>query len=176
MSSPFHVVGKAHEAPEGIDFVWFVYGSSLDREAFAAWASQHGYRLPDLSKARPARLRGFRLAFDAPSRSWGGAVASLVESPGDHVEGLALPLPGEARGLVDHKEGAISGLYAPFHVSLDPVDGGAPLSAVAYRSAPARRLPSEEVPSPAYLEVLLKGARQVGLSPEWVARLESLRR
>jgi hypothetical protein len=176
MGPPLNVVGKAHEAPSSGAFVWFVYGSSLDREAFAAWAGEHGYRLPDFSQARRAHLRGFRLSFDAPSRSWGGAVASLVESAGDVVEGLAVRMPGEARGLVDHKEGAISGLYVPFEVSVDPSDGGAPFSALAYRTAPARRLPGEEHPSPAYLDVLLRGARASGLSPEWVARLESLRR
>jgi len=33
------VVGKAHEdARAGAPFVWFIYGSSLDRDAFAHWA------------------------------------------------------------------------------------------------------------------------------------------
>jgi len=176
MSPPLNVVGKAHEAKRSGDFVWFVYGSSLDAEAFGAWAAQHGYRVPDLSRGRPSRLRGFRLAFDALSRSWGGAVASLLEAPGDTVEGLALPVPGDARGLVDHKEGAVSGLYAPFDVSLEPLGGGAPVAAVAYRTAEERRLRAEGAPSPGYLAALIRGARASGLSPQWVARLESLGR
>jgi len=176
MGAPAAGMAKVLEAGDPGAFVWFVYGSSLDREAFAAWAKEHGYRVPDFSGARRATLDGFRLSFDAPSRSFGGAVASLVESPGDSVEGLALPMPAEARGLVDHKEGAVSGLYVPFPVSLRPLDGGAPIAAVAYRTAPARRLAGEDSPAPAYLDVLLRGARASGLSPEWVARLESLRR
>jgi len=176
MSTPLSVVGKAHEAGASGDFVWFVYGSSLDREAFAEWASAHGYRVPDLSAGRPARLSGFRLAFDTASRSWGGAVASLLPSAGDAVEGLAVPMPGSARGLVDHKEGAVSGLYEPLEVTLEPLAGGGPLRAVAYRTVPARRLPAEAAPSPRYLDVVLRGARASGLSPAWVARLESLRR
>jgi len=170
------VVGRGGEAGSPGPFVWFVYGSSLDRDGFAAWAAEHGYRLPDFSGAQRVRLAGFRLSFDAPSRSFGGAVASLVESPGDAVEGLAVPMPAEARGLVDHKEGVMSGLSVPFPVVLDPLDGGAPIHALAYRTAPARRLLAEERPSPAYLDVVLRGARASGLSPEWVARLESLRR
>jgi hypothetical protein len=176
MGSPLSVVGKAHESAAGGDFVWFVYGSSLDREAFAEWAAEHGYRVPDLSAGRPARLPGYRLAFDTASRFWGGAVASLVPSSADAVEGLAVPMPGAARGLVDHKEGAISGLYEPFEVTLEPLDGGGPFRAIAYRTVPARRLPSEAPPSPRYLDVVLRGARASSLSPEWVARLESLRR
>jgi hypothetical protein len=173
MATPLNVVGRAHEAGAGAAFTWFVYGSSLDREAFAAWAADHGYAVPDLTAARPARLPGYRLAFDAPSRMWGGPVASLVEAPADHVEGLALPMPGASRGLVDHKEGAISGLYVPFAVTLETAGG--PVPAVAYRVAPARRLPADGPPAPAYLEALVRGARAVGLSAGWIARLESLR-
>lgn len=166
------VVGKAHEARAGAPFVWFIYGSSLDRDAFAHWAGEHGYHLPDFTGARPARLVGFRLAFDVQSRFWGGAVASLREEPGDVVEGLALPMPGEARGLVDHKEGAISGLYAPFAVEVRPFDGDAPIAAVAYRAV--RTLDRETAPSRAFVETLIKGARASGLSAAWVGRLSAL--
>ena len=167
------VVGKAHEdARAGAPFVWFIYGSSLDRDAFAAWAKEHGYRVPDFSGARAARLDGFRLAFDVQSRFWGGATASLKEAPGDSVEGLALPMSGDARGLVDHKEGAISGLYTMMPVSVTPLAGGDAFPAVAYRAArPADR---EFPPSRAFVETLVKGARASGLSAAWIDRLTRL--
>jgi hypothetical protein len=169
------VFGKAHEAKPAADFVWFVYGSSLDRAAFAEWAEGHGYQVPDLARARPARLPGYRLAFDAVSRHWGGAVASLTEAPADWVEGLAVPMPGAARGLVDHKEGAVSGLYEPFEVTLRAGDGQE-IPALAYRTAAARRLPAEAPPAAAWLEVVRRGARAAGLSEEWLARLERIGR
>jgi hypothetical protein len=167
------VVGKAHEAGGGSPFVWFIYGSSLDLDAFRVWAGEHGYRVPDFSRALPARLDGFRLAFDVRSRFWGGAVASLVEDAGAHVEGVALPLPGDARGLVDHKEGAISGLYAPLGVTVTPLAGGEPIPAVAYRATSERRLAVEEPPSRAFLETLVRGARAFGLTPAWIASLSN---
>ncbi len=167
------VFGKAHEAKASSDFIWFVYGSSLDRAAFEEWAAGHGYAVPDLSGARPARLDGYRLSFDVVSRHWGGAVASLVPATGDWVEGLAVPMPGAARGLVDHKEGAVSGLFEPFEITIREADGRE-RPAVAYRSAPGRRLPSDAPPSPAYLDVLRRGARDSGLSAEWQARLSRL--
>lgn len=169
MSLP--VFGKAHESQAGADFTWFVYGSSLDRDAFAAWAAEHGYAVPDFSAGRPARLEGYRLAFDVLSRYWGGAVASLAEAPGRFVEGLAVPMPGASRGLAEHREGVISGLYEPLPVTLVPVGGGAPFPAIAYRAAPARRLPQDAPPAPRYLEVLVRGARASGLSAEWLAEL-----
>jgi len=174
MANPLNVVGRAHQAGAGPGFTWFVYGSSLDAEAFAAWARDHGYRVPDFSVARPARLTGWRLTFDAPSRMWGGPVASLTEAPGDEVEGLAVPMAGEARGLVDHKEGAVSGLYEPAAVTLETADG--PVPALAFRVAAARRLSQDGPPAPSYLEVMLRGARASGLSPAWIARLEALGR
>jgi hypothetical protein len=165
------VVGKAHEAQAGAPFIWFIYGSSLDRGAFAAWAEEHGYALPDFSRAYPAALEGYRLAFNVMSRFWGGAVASLEPHPGGRVEGLALPMPGAARGLVDHKEGAISGLYQPFPVEIAPLAGGTPVPAVAYRAVDTRKLPSEAPPSPAFVETLVRGAREFGLSEGYVAAL-----
>ena len=80
--------------------------------------------LPDFSAALPARLPGHRLAFVVASRYWGGATASLTPDPAAHVEGIALPMPAHARGLVDHKEGGISGLYEPFEVEVTPLAGG----------------------------------------------------
>ena len=175
MSLP--IVGKAHEAKAAAGpFHWFIYGSSLDRAAFAAWAEQHGYRVPDFSRAVPARLDGFRIAFDVRSNFWGGAVASLAEAPGQAVEGIALPLPAEARGLVDHKEGAISGLYVAQPVKVTPLAGGAPIDALAFRAAPEKRLAAEQPPSATFLETLIRGARDHALTDGWRAHLESLRR
>jgi len=166
------VVGKAHEATkQGAPFHWFIYGSSLDREAFAAWAKEHGYRVPDFAGAVPARLLGYRLSFDVRSKFWGGAVASLTPDTTASVEGIALPMPGDARGLVDHKEGAISGLFTALEVTVTPLAGGAPIRALAYRAADDRRLPAEETPSVTFVETIVKGGRAFGLSDDYLASL-----
>ncbi|MBS2032842.1 MAG: gamma-glutamylcyclotransferase [Deltaproteobacteria bacterium] len=168
------VVGKAHEASASSDFVWFIYASSLDKQAFAEWTAQHNYALPDFAGAFPARLSGFRLAFDVESRFWGGAVASLTEDASGIVEGLALPLPGSARALVEHKEGAISGLYVPFDVLVSPLAGGAPVKALAFRASPDRRLPQDAPPSKRFLETLVRGATSAGLSQTYLDGLKKL--
>ena len=128
--------------------------------------------MPDFAARAPARLDGFRLAFDVQSRFWGGAVASLREAPGESVEGLALPMPGDARGLVDHKEGAISGLYTMFPVELTPSTAAtrSPRSPIARRARVDRELP----PSRGFVETLVRGARASGLSAAWVDRLSRL--
>src|SRR5262249_30992500 len=146
-----------------------------DAAAFAAWAEQHGYRVPDLQAGVAARLADHRLAFDVESRFWGGAVATVTPAPGRSVEGIALPLPAEARGLVDHKEGAISGLFEAFTAQVEPLAGGPPIPSLVFRANPARRLPAERQPSPAFLETLIAGARAHRLGAAWIAELEALR-
>lgn len=169
------ISGAAHQAPAGADFVWFLYGSSLDREAFRSWAREHGYAEPDLGRGFPARLDGWRLAFDVVSRFWGGAVGSLVPAVGARVEGLALPMPGAARGLADHKEGAISGLYRATGVTVTRLSDQEPVEALAWVASPDRRLPAEGPPAAAWLETVIRGARAAGLSAGWIAELERLR-
>ena len=166
------VVGKAHEAQAGdAPFHWFIYGSSLDRVAFGEWAHEHGYQVPDFTAARAARLPGHRLAYDVLSRFWGGFVGHPVPAEGEFVEGIALPLPATARGLVDHKEGAISGLYEPFDAEVVPTDGGAPFVASVYRAVAARRAAKEQPPAPRWVETVVAGARAFGLSDEWMKKL-----
>lgn len=173
---PLPISGAVHEnQAAGADFVWFIYGSSLDREAFRAWAAEHGHAMPDFARAVPARLDGWRLCFDVSSRFWGGTVGSLAPAPGAGVEGLALPMPGSARGLADHKEGAVSGLYRPVEAMVAPLAGGAPIRAAVYVASPDRRLPAEQPPAAAWLETVIRGARAAGLSPEWIAELQRLR-
>jgi hypothetical protein len=87
------------------------------------------------------------------------------------VEGIALPMSGDARGLVDHKEGAISGLYEPLAVSLRTADGE--IAALAYRAARDRRLPSEEKPATKFVETLIRGGEAFGLSPAWISKLRA---
>ncbi len=165
------IVGSAHEQPAAESFTWFIYGSSLSKSAFRAWAERHHYPLPDFSRAIVARLPGYRLSFDIQSGFWGGAVASLSPAPGHAVEGIALPLPGASRVLVDHKEGALSGLYEAFAVTVTPLAGGAPIEALAYRSNPGRRLAGESAAAPSFVEALRAGAKEWGLSDSYQQEL-----
>lgn len=145
-------------------FDWFVYGSSLDFDALASWCKEHGYAVPDLSRAKPAELAGWRLAFNVRSNFWGGVVASMLPDPNSSVEGVVIPLPAEALGFVRHKEGVLSGLFE------EKKDG-----AMHFYTAASSRTVPEEKPAPRFLDTIVKGARDRGLSPEWIAKLEAMR-
>jgi hypothetical protein len=155
-------------------FDWFVYGSTLDFTALAAWCADHGYQVPDLSRVEPARLRGWRLVFNVRSNFWGGLVASLVPDERSTVEGILIPLPGTALGFVRHKEGVVSGLYEG-HDAIAETFGGESRPCRVHVASPGRVVP-EGPPSPRFLETLVRGARERGLSAEWIASLEEMGR
>lgn len=162
---------NAPQATAPGDFSWFVYGSTLDFDAFRAWCGEHGYRMPDLATVKPARLPGWRLAFNVRSNFWGGVVASLVPDPGAHVEGVLLPLPADSLGFVRHKEGVNSGLFDETKATCEVA--GEKRACLVYVASPSRVVP-ETAPAPRFLATILKGARERGLSPEWIASLEKL--
>ena len=114
--------------------MWLIYGSSLDREAFTHWAGEHGYRVPDFAGARPARLDGFRLAFDVQSRFWGGAVASFGRRPASRSRGWRCRWRATRAGSSITKRARSAGITM-FPVELVVTDGGDRIAAVTYRAA-----------------------------------------
>lgn len=162
---------NAPQATAGKPFHWFVYGSTLDFTAFKAWCEQHGYILPDVKSVAPAVLRDWRLAFNVRSNFWGGVVASVVPEKGAHVEGIVIPLPADSLGFVRHKEGVNSGLFEEKTATCEV--GGEPRECLVYAAAPSRVVP-EAKPAPQFLATIVKGAKERGLSKEWIATLESL--
>lgn len=162
---------NAPQATAGKDFTWFVYGSTLDFDAFRSWCEQHGYILPRIETVKPAKLRGWRLAFNVRSNFWGGVVASVVPHEGGVVEGVAIPLPATSLGFVRHKEGVNSGLFEEKTATCE-VDGES-RECLVYAAAPSRVVP-ESAPAPAFLKTIVKGAKERGLSKEWIESLEKL--
>jgi gamma-glutamylcyclotransferase len=162
---------NAPQATATADFAWFVYGSTLDFDAFQAWCEQHGYTLPDVKSVKPARLPGWRLAFNVRSNFWGGVVASVVPQDGSTVEGVLIPLKADALGFVRHKEGMMSGLFEEKTATCEV--GGEKKPCLVYTANPSRVVP-ESAPAPKFLATLVKGARERGLSAEWIAALEKL--
>ncbi len=102
----------------------------------------------------------------------GGAAGwrPLADAPGQRVFGKLFTLAGEDWPIVQHKEGAITGMCVEREV--DVIVDGVPVKAVAFITAPGRRNLDGPV-SPRFMEALERGARAAGL-PE--AYLDELRR
>jgi cation transport regulator ChaC len=143
---------------------YFAYSTILDPAAFEEWKDQHGYMDFVLPAARMAVARDIALAFDFPSRWWGGRVAGLEERPGAEVYGLIYRIRAEDWPILQHKEGAITGMCIEREVKV-VVDGGEE-TAIAFTTAPARRS-SEGPVSLRFLEALRRGAMSAGLPKEY---------
>jgi hypothetical protein len=60
---------------------FFAYGARMNTETMRN-------DVPDAVPIGPARLDGYRLVFNVPSRSWGGGAANAAPAPGGHLWGV----------------------------------------------------------------------------------------
>jgi gamma-glutamylcyclotransferase len=171
MDAHFDQVQKARALAHGSQpRNYFAYSTVLDRQAFEEWRTQHGYVDFELPAGKLAEARDLGLVFDFPSRWWGGRVASLADAPGQRVFGKLFTLAGEDWPIVQHKEGAITGMCVEREVEV--IVDGVPVKAVAFITAPGRRSLDGPV-SPRFMEALQRGASAAGLP---AAYLDELRR
>ena len=152
---------KAKEQPPRL---YFAYSTILDRAAFDQWRSEHGYMSFELPKGSLAEARDVALVYDFPSRWWGGRVAGLADQAGAAVQGVLFEIAGADWPIVQHKEGAITGMCIEREVRVGD------RTATAFTTAPARARRDGPV-SLRFVEALERGARAAGLPESWVQGL-----
>ncbi len=150
--------------------LYFGYSTILDRAAFEEWRAQHGYQDFQLPEGRVAKAEELTLVYDFPSRWWGGRVAGLAPAPGQAVWGRVFEIAERDWPVIQHKEGAVTGMCVERPVRL--LVEGQSLEATAFTTNPLRA--SAEGPvSPRFVEALARGAAAAGLPAEWVASLKA---
>lgn len=171
MDSHHEQVMKAREAAQGGTRLYFGYSTVLDPEAFATWRDQHGYDFFTLPEGKLGEALDTTLVFDFPSRFWGGRVAGLAPKPGETVHGKVYEIGAKDWPIVQHKEGAVTGMAveAPVKVRV----GGEVLEATAFVTNPSRQSSDGPV-SAQFVEALKRGAKAAGLPEAWTARLAEL--
>jgi gamma-glutamylcyclotransferase len=169
MDAHYEQVMDARAQAEGAaDRLYFAYSTVLDRAAFEEWRQQHGYEFFELPAGEPAEALDVTLAYDFPSRWWGGRVAGLVDRPGASVHGLLFRIPGKDWPIIQHKEGWVTHMCVerPARVRV----GGKEVEATAFATAPDRRSTDGPV-SARFVEALVRGAKAAGLPAAWVESL-----
>jgi gamma-glutamylcyclotransferase len=117
-----------------------------------------------------ALVRGFRLAFTAYSQEWEGGVADIVADPEGEVEGVLYPLEPRDHLRLEVAEGWQDPRYGRRQVHA-LLEDGSTVEAVA------REVESKEpsvAPSAAYLDAMIQGATDHGLSDgyiDWLLQL-----
>lgn len=141
---------------------YFAFASNMSSEEFGAWC-------PGAEFIAVAKLAGYRLDFTRYSEKRQGGVADVVASEGDEVWGALYELPEDELPALDRKESAPS-VYG--HEDVDVVTTpGERVRAMTYMVVD--KAPTE-APGRAYLELILKGARERELPADYLSALERI--
>ena len=108
------------------------------------------------------------MVFPRPDALWRGGVAGIEGDGAAVVEGVVYRLTARDRAALDLYESVAEGDYTHVDVTVRMNDG-ATVEAMAYLATPAPGGPF--APSPRYLDAIVSGAREHGLSSAWLAHL-----
>jgi gamma-glutamylcyclotransferase (GGCT)/AIG2-like uncharacterized protein YtfP len=144
--------------------LYFAYGSNMNR-------AQMVRRCPQSRSVSRAVLDGFSLEFPRVCDEWGGGVAGIEPDEQATVEGVLWQISADDLASLDGYEGIDEGEYTRCRVNVTQPDGG---SVEAWTYLAVAQAGAPFAPPPRYVQTMVTGAREHGLSPQWVARLESM--
>lgn len=117
-----------------------------------------------------ATLQDHELNFTGTSTMWGGGVADLNPAKGRVVEGVLWEITEADLKALDEYEGYPK-LYVRRNVEVETRDGRKAEAFVYFMARPG----TYKAPSRRYMQLLVSGAEEHGLSDEYTVRLEAIR-
>ncbi len=149
------------------DHVWyFAYGSNMQS------ATLRGRRGIDYRSALPARVPGWQLVLDKPPLlPVGESFANIVPTKDAEVLGVLFEMSPADYEHLESSEGVGFGSYQRVEVQAHPLQGSTG-PVLAYSLSSDRR--SSLLPSRRYMQLLIEGAREHGLPPDYVDFLAAL--
>jgi len=139
------------------------YGSNMNRGIFENRRGMHPVQ------ARPAVLENYKICFNLPIGRGERGVANLEFYEGARVWGVLYLITTDEAEHLDRSEGVPSGGYRRIPVSVS-VDDGKEIEAFTYQS---EKISRGRKPSPRYIALLIEGAVQHGLPPDYIDYLRS---
>ena len=120
---------------------------------------------------KPAILNGYKLSFNMAT-NWLAepAFAGIIPDANSTVHGLAFCLPQESLDHLNEQEV----WYQINYVNLETYDGEFLENVHVYVSPEKIRSKTEVAPSRRYLNIIRKGARNSGLKPDYLAKLDQI--
>ena len=166
----FQVMNKRDQIQTNGTRLYFAYSTILDQAAFQEWAIQHSYQFFTLPEGKVAQAPDMDLVFDFPSRWWGGLVAGLTDKKDSSVYGVLFEITDKDWPIIQHKEGAITGMCIEKSVQVNV--GGQTVTATAFVTNPQRAQTEGEI-SHRFIAALVQGATASGLPADYVKKLNS---
>lgn len=148
-------------------FLYFGYGSNLDE------ARLH-IHCPSARLVGTARLAAHRLAFSIESKNtWHGGVADIRPDPESEVWGALWLIDDEHAEALDRQEGIFRDPPAYQRITVDlETAAGDRVTCRSYEVVEPD--PAGILPSPAYRDTILRGARAIGLPEDYLRGLEAI--
>jgi gamma-glutamylcyclotransferase len=141
---------------------FFAYGERMNAMKMHA-------DVPGARAVGPARLDGYRLAFNVSSRSWGGGAANAIADPRGHLWGVLWDLDDDAFRAIDSFRGE-----EPSRLVLDVTVEG-PEGPVSARTYAVEAHEPFIRPDDRYIEMLRAVAQEQGLPGDALDAIEAAR-
>jgi gamma-glutamylcyclotransferase (GGCT)/AIG2-like uncharacterized protein YtfP len=138
----------------------FAYGSNMDPSFITEYC-------PSASFKMRAYLPNYEVQFRHYSEELGGGISSIIEAPGELVEGVLYDIPGAELDELDELESIDQGLYKRETFLVLGEDG-------AWHKADLYRVVEPKGPfdpAPDYIGKMITGATAHGLSQAYIERL-----
>lgn len=141
--------------------LYFAYGSNMLTRRLQA-------RTPSAQPVSRASVQGWRLCFDKLSKTDGSGKCSIQRDPAGEIYGAVFNISENEIGALDDAEG-VGGGYTrePIRVTLDD---GSEVSAETYQAQDTHLQPGLR-PYDWYLALVIAGAEEHRLPPDYIARL-----
>ena len=141
----------------------FGYGSNLSQGFLRQYC-------PGVEYVMKAFLPNYEVQFRFWSKRRQGGISTIIERPGALVHGVIYEVPEEELLVLDELESVPQGLYKR-ETFLVFDERGAWVEADLYRVADPQ---GPFTPSRSYVELMLAGAREHGLDPGYVKKIEDM--
>jgi gamma-glutamylcyclotransferase (GGCT)/AIG2-like uncharacterized protein YtfP len=143
---------------------YYAYGSNLSTRYVREYC-------PSAVFVMKADLPNFEVQFRHYSENRQGGISSIIEAPGELVQGVIYEVPEQEIIDLDILESVPEGLYRRDAFLVLGEDGGWHRADLYRVSTPA----GPYAPSRGYVEDMIEGAREHGLTPEYIEKLVALR-
>jgi len=143
--------------------LYFSYGSFLDSETLKKHA-------PSARLVARATLPDYEVQFNFLSKTYGGGVTGVEPTPGKKSLGVIYEVPHDEMEKLDIIEGVPTGIYYRQTVTVVDEDGNKH-RAETYRTTVPK---GHFTPTRRYLSLMIKGAKEHGLDPDYIRELEGL--
>ena len=149
--------------PSFASMLYFSYGSFLDSETLKKHAQNAKY-------VKRAVLPDFEVQFNFFSETYDGGVTGVEPAAGKKALGILYNVPLDEIEKLDIVEGVPTGIYYRETVTVVDEDGNE-YRAETYRTTNPK---GPFTPTKRYLGLMIKGAKEHGLDPDYIKELETL--